>query len=126
LIPDLVHVERETVLVTLAAAPGRVAVTTDAVAAAGVVDPGSSGGAARLADGTLAGGLATPVELMRNLVDIGCPLEVAAMVCSAAARRLLGLDPAAIRPGDVADLVVLDDAFAVRSTYVDGVDVLDV
>ena len=61
LIADLVHVAPETIRLTLAAAPGRVAVTTDAVAAAGVVDAAASTDAARLADGTLAGGLATPV-----------------------------------------------------------------
>ncbi len=125
LIADLVHVERETVLMTLAAAPDRVAVTTDAVAAAGRADAAWSGGAARRGDGTLAGGLATPVDLLRNLVDIGCTLESAAVACSTAARRLLGLEPATLRPGEVADLVVLDDTLAVRSTYVDGVDVLD-
>lgn len=125
LIADLVHVDRDTVLMTLAAAPARVAVTTDAVADAGVVDPTSSGGAARRADGTLAGGLATPVDLLRNLLDVGGSLESATVACSTAARRLLGLDPAALRPGDVADVVVLDDTFAVRSTYVAGDDVLN-
>lgn len=126
LIGDLVHVDRATALMTLAAAPGRVAMTTDAVADAGSAGTVWSGGAAHRADGTLAGGLATPIDLVRNLVGIGCSLESAAVACSAAARRLLGLDPAALRPGDVADLVVLDDALDIRSTYVDGIDVLDV
>ena len=62
--------------------------------------------------------------MLRNLIGIGVSLESASAACSVAARRLLGLSPAALRPGDVADLVVLDGDLAVRSTFVDGVDVL--
>jgi len=129
LIGDLVHVEPEVVLLTLRAAPGRVAVTTDAIPYAGaeagewrehgrrvrVVD-----GVARLDDGTIAGGIAAPDDCLRNLVSIGVDLATAVDVCGGVQRRLLGLAEVRLRPGDPADLVVLDDALVPTRTLVAG------
>jgi N-acetylglucosamine-6-phosphate deacetylase len=131
LIADLVHVEPEVVLLTLRAAPGRVAVTTDAIPSAGtdagewsdhgrrvrVVD-----GVARLDDGTLAGGIAAPDDCLRNLVSIGVELAAAVDACGGVQRRLLGLDEVRLRPGDPADLVVLDDSLVPTRTLVGGVE----
>lgn len=119
LIVDLVHVAAETVLLTMAAARGRVAATGDTVAEA----PGSPGRAARLGDGTLAGGLAGPDELLRNLVDCGVDLAEAVDACGGAQRRLLGSPEVRVRPGDPADLVVLDDGLRPRRTLVGGREV---
>ncbi len=131
LIADMVHTSPEVVALTLAAARGRVAVTSDAIPPAGT---GSrtweehgrevvvADGAARLADGTLAGSVATPDGLYRGLVGLGVAPAAAADACGGAARRLLGLPEVRLRPGDPADLVVLDDDLAVRRTLVGGVE----
>jgi N-acetylglucosamine-6-phosphate deacetylase len=132
LIPDLVHVAPEVLRLTVAAAPGRIAATTDAIPPAGLAagDWAEHGrlvtvadGAARLADGTLAGSVATPDGVLRNLVGLGLDLPAALDACGGAQRRLLGLDPVRCRPGDVADLVVLDDGLMPVRTLVGGTTV---
>jgi N-acetylglucosamine-6-phosphate deacetylase len=129
LIPDLVHTAPETVLVTFAAAAGRVAATTDAIPPAGTgrstwAEHGRTvtvdAGAARLPDGTLAGSVATPDALLRNLLELGVPLVVAADALGGVQRRLLGMTEVRLRPGDPADVVVLDDGWRVRRTVVAG------
>lgn len=114
LVADLVHVAPDLVRATWAAAAGRVAATCDAVAAAGTRD----GGGARLADGTLAGGTAGPDDCLRNLVDCGATLADAVHACGGVQRRLLGLPEVRVRPGDPAELVVLDDDLGVLRTVV--------
>jgi N-acetylglucosamine-6-phosphate deacetylase len=129
LIPDLVHTAVETVIVTFAAAVGRVAVTTDAIPPAGAgltawTEHGRrvtvTDGAARLDDGTLAGSVATPEVLLGNLVDLGVSLAVAVDALGGVQRRLLSLPEVALRPGDPADITVLDDDHRVRRTVVAG------
>lgn len=115
LIVDLVHVAPALVRATLAVAGGRVAATTDAVAEAGRME-GAAG--VRLDDGTLAGGTAGPDECLRNLVACGATLPEALHACGGAQRRLLGLAGGRLRPGDVAELTVLDDGLHVRRTVV--------
>lgn len=134
LIADGVHVADEIVRLTLAAARGRVAATTDAIAPAGLDDPQRwteagdlpvtvRDGRATLPDGTLAGSVATPVEVLRQLLRVGLDLTSAVDACGGVQRRLLGLDDVRVRPGDVADLVVLDDTMSVRRTIVAGHEV---
>jgi N-acetylglucosamine-6-phosphate deacetylase len=129
LIPDLVHVAPQVVRLTLAAAPGRVAATTDAIPPAGTAldrwqehgrEVTVRDGAARLDDGTLAGSVATPDLLLRNLVGLGVPLTEAVQACGGAARGLLGLPANRLRPGDPADVAVLDDGLEVLATFVGG------
>ena len=124
LIVDLVHVSPEVVATTWRAAAGRIAVTTDAVASAGT-RPASAGAVARRDDGTIAGGLAGPDDCLRNLVSLGVDLADAVRACGGVQRRLLGLPTVRLRPGDPADVVVLDDALRVRRTYVGGRPVTD-
>lgn len=143
LIVDGVHVADETVRLTLHAAVGRVAATTDCIAPAGLVtaspgtitaepvqwedSPGMTvtvrDGRATLADGTLAGSIATPIDVLRNLVRLGLDLPAAADACGGVQRRLMGLDDVRLRPGDVADVVVLDDRLDVVRTLVAGAEV---
>ena len=122
LIGDLVHVAADVVRLTVAAAAGRVAVTSDSVAvpAGGgvtVVD-----GVARRPDGTIAGGVARPDDCLRNLVAVGVSLPGAVDACGGVQRRLLGLPEVQVRPGDPADLVVLDDGLRPIRTLVGGVE----
>jgi N-acetylglucosamine-6-phosphate deacetylase len=132
LIPDLVHVAPDALRLTLAAAPGRVAATTDAIPPAGTpLDRWEEhgrpvtvrDGAARLDDGTLAGSVATPDAVLRHLVGLGRSLADAADACGGAQRRLLGLPGVSLRPGDPADLVVLDDDLFPVRTVVAGREV---
>jgi N-acetylglucosamine-6-phosphate deacetylase len=132
-IPDLVHVARETVLLAWRAARGRFAVVTDAISAA----PRSVGefalgdrmiivseDAARLPDGTLAGSVLSMDKAVRNLVGIGVPWTEAVQAATTVPARLVGReDLATLRPGTRADIAVLDDALAVTRTLVDGVQV---
>lgn len=122
LIVDLVHVAPEVVALTLQAAPDRVAVTTDAVAAAGTasVAAAAQGGVARTADGTIAGGLAGPDDCLRHLVALGVSPARAVWACGGVQRDLLGLPPVRLRPGDPADVAVLDDQLGILRTYVGG------
>jgi N-acetylglucosamine-6-phosphate deacetylase len=118
LIADLVHVAPELVRATMAAGSGRVAATTDAVTVAGLPPerwPDHDGaprwvdGAARLADGTIAGGVALPDECLRNLVGLGATLAEAVDACGGVQRRLLGRAEVRMRPGDPAEVLVLDE-----------------
>jgi N-acetylglucosamine-6-phosphate deacetylase len=136
LIADGVHVDAGfTRLVFAAAAPGRVVLVTDAMAAAGMPD-GSyqlgplrvtvSGGVARLAaaddadpdgsPGAIAGGTSSLLQVVATARAAGVPLADAARAASEAPARVLGLSGArgALAPGMAADLVVADENLAVR------------
>jgi len=132
LIADLVHVSAEVVVLTAAAAAGRLAATTDSVALA--ADPperigdgaaGTSGkapAAGTLVDGTLAGGVAMPDACLRNLVSVGVSLSAAVDACGGAQRRLLGMPAVRLVPGERAELVVLSgDLRPVRTVIGAGV-----
>jgi N-acetylglucosamine-6-phosphate deacetylase len=120
LILDGHHLSDEAVRIALRSAPGRIALVTDACAAArmgdgdwkmGSVDVFVRDGAARLADGTLAGSVLTMPEAIRDFVRIGATVEQA---LHAASRRSLA-------PGVVADVVLLDDALEPAAVYLAGV-----
>jgi N-acetylglucosamine-6-phosphate deacetylase len=129
-IADLVHLAPETVLATWKACQGRMVLVTDAIAAAlcgdgeyrlGDRTVSVSGGAARLADGTLAGSVLTLDQAVRNLTSLGVPVEAAVGAATAApASALARPDLGVLRPGCRADVVVLDEDLAVLSTFVAG------
>jgi N-acetylglucosamine-6-phosphate deacetylase len=79
-------------------------------------------GAARLVDGTLAGGVVTMDGVFRNLVTAAKLSPVhAATVCATTPARQIGLtDTGALVVDAVADLVVLDRQLAVVRTYIGG------
>ena len=69
----------------------------------------------------LAGSALTMIEAVRNLVEIGVPLERALNAASAVPAGVLGLAGAGrIRPGGPADIVVLDDALEIERVLVGG------
>ncbi|MGH9195286.1 MAG: amidohydrolase family protein, partial [Acidimicrobiia bacterium] len=82
-------------------------------------------GAARLADGTLAGSTTTMDRAFRLLVGpVGLSPVTAAILCSTTPARALGLaDLGVLAVGARADLVVLDRHLRVAHTFVDGVHV---
>jgi N-acetylglucosamine-6-phosphate deacetylase len=121
LILDGNHLSDEAVQLVLRSAPGRIALVTDACAAArmgdgdwkmGSVEIVVRDGAVRLRDGTLAGSILTIPEAIREFVRIGATVEQALY---AASRR-------SVVPGAVADVVVLDeDSLEPAAVYLAGV-----
>ena len=105
---------------------------TDAMRAAGMPDGESSlgglavivkDGAARLAsNGALAGSTLQLCDALRNVYEItGLPLEQLVRTTSLNQANSIGLEKVGrLVPGYCADIVVLDDRFKVKKTFVDG------
>ena len=137
IVNDGVHVHPEVVRMTFAAAPGRIALVTDAMAAAGSADGdyllGSlevevRDGVARLAGGgSIAGSTLTLDDALRRAVlEVGIPVPeaVRALTETPAAAVGRGADLGRLAPGYAADAVLLDDDFRVRQVWSDGSPVL--
>lgn len=120
---DGVHLADETLGVVLGMAAGRMSVTSDAIAAAGMGDGDYRlgtvpvtvrNGFARGPDGTLAGGVGTVLDGLRHAVRLGMSFEAAVGAATVVPARLLGrVDIGVIGRGAPADLVVFDDALQV-------------
>jgi N-acetylglucosamine-6-phosphate deacetylase len=132
IIVDGVHLAEETARVVWQAAPGRVALVTDAVAAAGMGDGfyflgGSEievrNGIARSFDDILAGSSLTMIEAVRNLHALGIPLTQAVAAATSVPARVLGApDLARLDVGLPADLIVLDDNLEIERVCIGGED----
>ncbi len=130
LIADLVHVDAAVLRLVLAAkAWDRIALITDAVAAAGSLGRTSRlttrrlrvTDAPRLRDGTLAGSVLGLDQAVRNIVGLGIPLRDAVGMASTVPASVLGRrDLGRIAPGARADLVLFDRRLRVRSVLVEG------
>jgi N-acetylglucosamine-6-phosphate deacetylase len=125
LIADLVHVHPAALRLAIRAKRS-VALVTDAVAVGagtiGAVVMSERDGAARLADGTLAGSVLTMDRAVRNVVDLGFPLERAVEMASTVPSELLGCtDRGRLEPGRRADIVALDrSTLGVRAVWIAG------
>jgi N-acetylglucosamine-6-phosphate deacetylase len=118
------HLAPETALLVWRAAGGRVALVTDAIAAAGIGDGRSTlggsevevrDGVARRPDGVLAGSVLTMIEAVRNLHALGASLvEAVAAATSVPARVARRPGLGVLRVGGDADVVVLDDRLELR------------
>jgi N-acetylglucosamine-6-phosphate deacetylase len=109
----------------------RVALVTDAMAAAGAGDGDyllgqltvrARDGVARQPDGTIAGSTLTMDRAFRYVVDAGASIEEAVTMASTTPARTLGLtdEIGSITVGRRADLVVLDQALRVAAVMVKG------
>jgi N-acetylglucosamine-6-phosphate deacetylase len=129
-IVDGIHLAPETTKVVWRAAAGRVALVTDAVAGAGMIDGSYSfagfevdvrDGVARGPDGVLAGSALTMIEAVRNLHALGVPVADALEAASGVPARVLGLSAVGrLEPGAPADVVVLDDGLEIERVLVGG------
>ena len=104
------HLAEETATVVWRAAAGRVALVTDAIAAAGTgdttcrlggVDVEIRDGVARRPDGVLAGSVVTMLEAVRNLHALGAPL-VAAIAAATSVPARIGAGPGSASFGPAA------------------------
>jgi N-acetylglucosamine-6-phosphate deacetylase len=130
MILDGVHLAPLTAALVWRAAAGRIALVTDAVAAAsaaggpyslGSVELQVQDGAVRAPEGMLAGSLLTMIDAVRNLHALGVPLEDALNAASAVPARALGIpDAGRLDIGLPADIVVLDDNLEVDGVFIGG------
>jgi N-acetylglucosamine-6-phosphate deacetylase len=130
IIDDGVHVHPDVVRLAFSGAPGRVALITDAMAAAGSADGvyqlGSlevivDGGVARLSQGgSIAGSTLTQdIALRRAVVDSGIPFDqaVGALTVTPAAAIGRSHDLGRLDPGYAADAVLLTDELTVDAVW---------
>lgn len=132
LIADGVHVHPDVMTLAFAGAPGRIALVSDAMAAAGAADGvytlgglavTVADGTARLADsGAIAGSTLTQDAALRRIVEIGVPLPDAVAAVTAVPARAIGVEDrfGSLAVGRAADAVLLDGRLAVRTVWVDG------
>ena len=131
LIADLAHVAGPICRLVFAAAGPRVALVTDAVAAAGM-PPGryrlggadvllTESGVPRSPDGTIAGSALTLDRAVRNIVSLGVSEQDALIAATRTPADVIGEKwLGRIAPGAVADLVWWDDDLRPRKVWVDG------
>ena len=132
MVVDGVHLAEETVRLVWACAAGRVALVTDAVAAAGAggsdgtfqlgdVEVAVENGAAMREDGTLAGTVLTMIDAVRNLHALDVPFEQAVGAATEVPARFLARgDVGFLEPGAPADVVVLDDRLEIQAVLCSG------
>ncbi|GAA4741814.1 N-acetylglucosamine-6-phosphate deacetylase [Amnibacterium soli] len=131
LIADGLHVHPILVAGLFRLAPGRVALITDAMAAAGFgdgeyrlgpLDVVVQDGAARLASGALAGSTLTLDAALRTVVAAGVPLEQAVLAATATPAHAIGRpELGSLDVGAPADAVLLTDDLEVEAVWADGV-----
>jgi N-acetylglucosamine-6-phosphate deacetylase len=131
---DGVHLADDTARLVWQAAGGRVALVTDAIAAAHAgdgaytiagVDFEVEDGVARNADRVLAGSTVCMIDAIRNLVTLGASVEAALSAASALPAQIAGRpELGTLAPGSVADVVVLDDSLEIQRVLVRGEDAL--
>jgi N-acetylglucosamine-6-phosphate deacetylase len=133
LIADGIHVHPSVMRIAFASAPGRVALITDAMAAAGAGDGrydlgglavDVTDGVARLAGGgSIAGSTLTQDDAVRRAVrEVGVAIPEAVAAATHVPARAVGRghDLGSLHPGFLADAVLLDDDFHVKGVWVAG------
>ncbi len=133
LIVDLHHVAGQVCALAFRAAPGRIALVTDAAAPAGmppgeyllggepITLPPVAGAPPVRGDGRLAGSALRMDTAVANAVTCGIPLTEAVYAATSIPADLIGRpDLGRISPGAAADLVWLSPALKTRATWVAG------
>lgn len=131
-IADGVHLHPDVVRLVFGMAPGRIALVTDAMAAAGrsdgryrlgSLDVDVTGGTARVAGtGSIAGSTVTQDAALRLAVNAGVPLAEAVAALTSTPARAIGRagDLGSLAPGFLADAVLLTDDLEVRQVWTAG------
>jgi N-acetylglucosamine-6-phosphate deacetylase len=130
-IADGVHLHPQVVRLAFAAAPGRIALVTDAMAAAGAADGRYDLGSlqvevvdsvARLAKGgAIAGSTLTQDAALRHTVAAGVPLVDAVSALTSTPARAIGrTDLGRLEPGSLADAVLLSADLRVHRVWTAG------
>ncbi|MFK5581981.1 N-acetylglucosamine-6-phosphate deacetylase [Serinicoccus sp. LYQ131] len=132
-IGDGVHLHPEVLALICRCAPGRVALVSDAMPAAGRPDGtyrlGAQevevlGGVARLAGGGSIAGSTTPLPgALQVSRAAGVPALVALGAATTTPSRVLGLSVGALRPGAPADVLLLDADLQVQQVWRAGVPI---
>ena len=130
LILDLHHVHPASFLTALHAKSDRLHLVTDCIRSSGLGDGETElggqrvtvrGGAATLADGTIAGSTLTLGRALQNAVALGVDVVQASRMLSGIPARYMGLDDRGeLAEGKRADVLVLDEHFRVQEVYVAG------
>ena len=135
LIADGVHVHPAAMRIAVQAMPHRIALVTDAMRACGLSDGTYklydyevtvADGAARLADGTLAGSVLTMGGAVKNMIELaGLPLETVIPLATEVPARIAAV---ADRKGKIetrydADIVALNERFEVERVWARGHEV---
>lgn len=134
IIADGIHVDLGLIATLFAASPHRIALITDAMAAAGVGDGRYelgglavqvTDGVARLeVGGAIAGSTLTQDAALRNVVGAGVPLaDAVASLTEIPARAIGRPDLGRLDPGSPADAVLLDAGLRVQRVWVAGAPV---
>ena len=129
---DGVHLADDTARLVWQAAGGRVALVTDAIAAAHAgdgaytlagVDFEVEDGVARNAHQVLAGSTVCMIDAVRNLISLGASVEDALAAATSVPARIAGRpELGTLAPGSAADVVVLDDRLEIVRVLVRGDD----
>ena len=130
-IADGVHVHADVIRMLGVSAPGRVALVTDAMAAAGAADGAYElgglavevlDGVARLVEGgAIAGSTLTQDAALRTAVAAGMPLAAAVEALTSVPAAAVGrADLGTLEVGALADIVLLDDDLHVRGVWIAG------
>lgn len=129
---DGVHLADDTARLVWQAAGGRVALVTDAIAAAHAgdgaytlagIDFEVEDGVARNADRVLAGSTVCMIDAVRNLVSLGASVEDALAAATSVPAQIAGRpDLGTLAPGSAADVVLLDDELEIVRVLVRGRD----
>jgi N-acetylglucosamine-6-phosphate deacetylase len=134
LIADGIHVHPVMLRIAATAMPQRIALVTDAMRACGLADGAYklygydvrvAEGAARLADGTLAGSVLTMGDAVKNMVELAdLPIEMVLPLASEVPARVIGVSDrkGRIARSEDADLVLLTDRLEIDRVIVRGAD----
>ena len=132
LICDGIHVHPSVVRTTFKAAGyDKVILISDSMQAAGMPDGKFqlggqevfvADGKATLSDGTLAGSCTNLLSCLENIVKWGIPFEQAVKAATINPAVAIGISnqTGSIKPGKLADLLLIDHAFNVRTVFVHG------
>jgi N-acetylglucosamine-6-phosphate deacetylase len=134
LIADGIHVHPVMLRIAATAMPHRIALVTDAMRACGLADGEYklygydvrvADGAARLADGTLAGSVLTMGEAVKNMVELAdVPIEMVLPLATEVPARVIGISgrKGRIARNEDADLVLLNGKLEIDRVIVRGAD----